>query len=128
MLDNPGRTLQLSGRRFVAIWAGGSVHPFDEFMSTRLLWIRWVLAFNVLAAILGAAGIVILFRAGNQYAFPAAVFPIVYALPYYVTLAPPRYRHPLDPILLLLAAVSLQAIWQTVYKRFGTRTPATGHK
>ena len=117
MATHPGRTLLLSGRRFVAIWSGGSVHPLDDFLKTRLLWVRWVLLFNIFAAIAGLAGIVILFRSGNPYAFPAAVFPVVYPLAYYVTLAPPRYRHPLDPALLILAAVSIVSICQTVSKR-----------
>jgi len=117
MLGHPARTLQLSGRRFVAIWSGGSVHPIDEFIHTRLLWTRWVLAFNLFAAFAGAAGIAILFRTSNPYAYPAAVFPVVYPLAYYFTLAPPRYVHPADPALLLLAAVTLRAICQTVYNR-----------
>ncbi|HWE48629.1 MAG TPA: glycosyltransferase family 39 protein [Bryobacteraceae bacterium] len=109
MAAHPARTLLLSTRRFIAIWTGGAVHPIDEFRNTNSIWIRWVLLFNISAALLGLAGIVILFKTGNPYAFPAAVFPLIFALPYYITLAPPRYRHPLDPALLILAAVSIQS-------------------
>jgi hypothetical protein len=135
---NPAHTIQLTIRRFKAIWTGGSVHPIDEFLTTTSIWTRWVLFFNITVALLGAAGIIILFKTSNPCAFPAAVFPIIYALPYYITLAPPRYRHPLDPALLILAAVSIQAIWQNESKRFRkrsnrqwvkiTRTPAAGNK
>jgi 4-amino-4-deoxy-L-arabinose transferase-like glycosyltransferase len=140
---NPAHTVVLTTRRFKAIWTGGSVHPLNEFRNTNSNWTRWVLFFNITAALLGAAGIIILFKTNDPYAIPAAVFPIIYALPYYITLAPPRYRHPLDPALLILAAVSLQAIWQNESKRFRkrsnpqgvkissskkSRTPATGNK
>jgi 4-amino-4-deoxy-L-arabinose transferase-like glycosyltransferase len=137
--NNPAHTLLLTTRRFKAIWTAGSVHPIDEFLKTNSNWTRWVLLFNITAALLGAAGTIILFKTNNPYAIPAAVFPIIYALPYYITLAPPRYRHPLDPALLILAAVSIQAIWQNESKRFRkrsksedlkkkSRTPATGNK
>jgi hypothetical protein len=33
-------------------------------------------------------------------------------LPYYITHADNRYRHPLEPVLMLLAAVSLVMSWQ----------------
>jgi hypothetical protein len=105
---NPGRALALTGRRFIAIWSGGSAHPIDDFLRTRGPWFRWVLAFNVFAALAAGMGIVLLFRARNPYAFPLMVFPVFFPLTYYVTLAPPRYRHPIDPAVLFLAAVALR--------------------
>jgi hypothetical protein len=43
----------------------------------------------------------------SPYAFPLAAFPIVFPVVYYVTHASLRYRHPIDPIIILLTAVSI---------------------
>ena len=118
IVRNPGRTLQFSARRFTAIWAGGSVHPFDDFRTHKSLNFRWILSFNLFAAAGTLAGILILYRTRNPCAFPIAVFPVIFPLTYYLTLAPTRYRHPIDPVLMLLTAVTLQAICQTIYRRF----------
>jgi hypothetical protein len=107
MLLHPGAELRLIQNRFVAIWTGGTAHPITDFLRSRSLWFRWVVLFNVFAAIGAAAGIVVLFRQRSRYLFPLAIFPIVFPLPYYLTLAMPRYRHPIDPVLLLLIAIVL---------------------
>ena len=107
IIHNPGRTLALSGKRFVAIWAGGSADPFTDFARSKSLWFRWVLGFNLAAAVGAFGGVVILYRQHNKLALPIAVFPLVFPLTYYVTIAPARYRHPIDPVIMLLTAVSL---------------------
>jgi hypothetical protein len=50
---------------------------------------------------------VMLWRKGSPYAFPAAMFVAIVPLVYYVTHASLRYRHPIDPIVLMLTAVAL---------------------
>lgn len=121
MAAHPARTLQFTGRRFVAIWSGGTPNPLSDFMHNRNTWFRWILSFNLLVAAGAAAGVILLYRSGSPLATPLAVFPIVFPLAYYLTLAPPRYRHPIDPALMLLTAVSLQAICQTIGKRAALR-------
>ncbi len=107
MLSHPRRETQLIWHRFLALWAGGTPYPVKDFLRARSLWFRFVLLFNLLAAIAAALGIVALFRKGYAYAFPVAVFPVVFPCAYYLTLALPRYRLPIDPIVMLLAAVAL---------------------
>lgn len=99
--QHPADELRACWFRFVAIWTGGSAHPLEEFGG--------VLLFNVLASMGALAGIVVLLRARSVYAFPLAAFPIVFPCAYYLTLASARYRHPMDPVLLLLAAVAVAA-------------------
>jgi hypothetical protein len=48
-----------------------------------------------------------LWRARSPYAFPAGAFVVVVPLVYYVTHASLRYRHPIDPIVLILTAIAL---------------------
>jgi hypothetical protein len=66
--------------------------------------VRGILLFNLLAAAGALAGAVTLFRQASPYAFPLAIFPVVFPLLYYLTLGIARYRHPMDPCLLLLTA------------------------
>jgi hypothetical protein len=107
MLGHPARELHLSWLRFVAIWAGGALHPIDDFFGTPDPWFRFVLSFNVLVALGTLAGAILLFVQRNAYAFPCAAFPAIFPWAYYLTLALPRYRLPIDPILMLLAAVAI---------------------
>jgi hypothetical protein len=46
----------------------------------------------------------------GKVVWPPAVFPLVFPCLYYVTHADLRYRHPIDPIVLLLAMVALAGV------------------
>jgi hypothetical protein len=46
----------------------------------------------------------VLIRRRSPYAFPAAVYPAVYPWLYHITCTNLRYRHPIDPVVLLLLA------------------------
>lgn len=120
---HPGRFAALTANRFIAIWAGGTPHPFNDFRRARSVWFRWSLLFNLAGALGGAAGIAILYRRRSRYALPVAAIPLIYPLAYYITLAPARYRLPMDPVLLLLTAISLQAICQTIKSGPGKTGP-----
>ncbi|MGA2184348.1 MAG: glycosyltransferase family 39 protein [Bryobacteraceae bacterium] len=116
MMEHPADELRAAWFRFVVIWTGGSAHPLAE--------VGGVLLFNVLASIGAVTGIVVLFRAGSRYAFPLAVFPIVFPCAYYFTLASARYRHPMDPVLLLLTAFAVgQLVKLRPIVNRHTRTP-----
>ncbi len=114
MVSHPRRVAYLAARRFLAIWAGGTPYPVRAFLANRSLWFRYVLLFNLLAAIGTAAGIVILFRRRSPYALCVAVFPVVFPWAFYLTLAMPRYRLPIDPMVMLLSAVSLGALFHLI--------------
>jgi hypothetical protein len=119
MVAHPGAALRGIATRFVEVWTGGTPTPFSDLARTESLWFRWAVLFSMGTAVLGAAGIVLLFRGRDPAVFPLAVFPLIFPLPYYVTLVLPRYRLPLDPVLFLLAAVALQVIWHTINRRSG---------
>jgi hypothetical protein len=111
MLSHPVREAHLIANRFISIWSGGTPNPVTDFLGTPSPWFRFILAFNFLAAIGALCGVIILFRCQNAFWFPVAVFPVVYPWAYYLTLALPRYRLPIDPIVLLLTAVALRQIF-----------------
>jgi hypothetical protein len=118
--SHPRKTLILAADRFAAFWTGA---PFalDVFLSTDSWLVRTVLLCATLSGIGALAGIVVLFWRRSPFAFPLAVYPLVYPLVYYITHTSLRYRHPLDPIVLLLTAVSVAALYDWTVKRIRPR-------
>jgi hypothetical protein len=111
ILAHPARDVRQFASRFIGMWSGGTPTPLQDFVRTPGLWFRGVLLFNFLVAIGTAAGIVVLWKQRSAYLFPIAVFPVVFPWAYYLTLVVPRYRLPIDPAVMLLTAVALQAIF-----------------
>jgi hypothetical protein len=107
LVSHPGRQARMAGERFVAIWTGGITNPVRDFARVRSARFYYVILFNMLAAAGAATGVFILWRDRSPFAFPLTVFPVVFPLVYYLALAPPRYRHPIDPELLLLTALAV---------------------
>ncbi|MFZ3215780.1 MAG: glycosyltransferase family 39 protein [Candidatus Acidiferrales bacterium] len=103
---HPKLEAELYGRRFVETWTG-MAEPVEGFRDADSPVVRVVLISNTLAAIGTLFGILALLRARSAYAFPLLIGPIVYPLVYYATHASLRYRHPLDPVLMLLTAVAI---------------------
>jgi hypothetical protein len=112
MLSHPAREAHLITYRVISTWSGGTPYPLEDFLGTPSLRFRAVLAFNLIAALGTLCGIIILLRERSQFAFPVAAFPLVYPWAYYLTLALPRYRLPIDPIVMLLLAISIQRVAQ----------------
>jgi len=104
--------LELTRRRIVAFWMGSET-PVRSFRETDSNFIRGILLLNLLATVGTLAGIVVLWRRRTAVAFPVAVIPVVFPLLYYITHASLRYRHPIDPVILLLTAVAAGALART---------------
>ncbi|MGA7915600.1 MAG: hypothetical protein WCA00_10220 [Candidatus Acidiferrales bacterium] len=107
--SHPKLEMTLFARRFVATWTGMET-PVQGFLDSDSLLTRVALVSNFLAGIGALCGIVVLFWRRSPYAFLLAAFPAVYPVVYYVTHASLRYRHPIDPIVLLLTAVAIGAV------------------
>src|SRR5271156_2060112 len=112
MFSHPAREAHLILYRAISIWSGGTPYPLEDFIGTPSLRFRGILAFNLVAALGTLCGIIILFRERSPFAVPIAAFPLIYPWAYYLTLALPRYRLPIDPIVLLLLAISIQRLAQ----------------
>jgi hypothetical protein len=101
---HPALVLQLSARKVLATWLG-SEKPLQDFLGTDSPFIRLLFAANLLAPIGMVAGIIVLPVKRNLYWFPMAVVPAVYPILYYITHTSLRYRHAIDPAVLLLTAL-----------------------
>jgi 4-amino-4-deoxy-L-arabinose transferase-like glycosyltransferase len=113
---HPGLAMRLSGRRFVATWVGRD-SPLKHFLETDSLFIKAVLLANLFVAIGALFGLVVLYRRRRALTFPIAVFPVVFPCLYYVTHASLRYRHPIDPVVLLLTAIAAEPLFQLLARR-----------
>ena len=89
--EHPGEFLRLSARRFLRFWTRpqGSAWPWISLLA----WLGLIRALRNL----------------ETAATPIAIVMVVFPLVYYVTHTFPTYRHPIEPIVLLLA--SYAAIW-----------------
>ena len=106
ILTHPRHEAALVAGRFVSLWAGGTPTPVQDFLRSRSAWFRYVLLFNLAAGLGALAGLLVLAWRRSPYLFPLAVYPLVFPWAYYLTLSLPRYRHPIDPVLLLLTAIA----------------------
>ena len=106
---HPRLEAALWGCRFVATWTGEE-RPLESFQDTESSLVRVVLVTNFLIAVGALLGIVVLIRRRSIYAFPIAMFPILYPLVYYATHTSLRYRHPIDPVLLILVTLGVAAL------------------
>jgi 4-amino-4-deoxy-L-arabinose transferase-like glycosyltransferase len=106
---HPRVEVELTAKRMVAFWIG-TAQPIAAFRSTDSWLARAVLLGNFLTWLGAIAGAVILFWRRSLYAFPVAAFVAAVPVLYYITHTSLRYRHPMDPIVLLLTAIALGAI------------------
>jgi 4-amino-4-deoxy-L-arabinose transferase-like glycosyltransferase len=107
---HPRLEVALWGRRMVATWIGAE-KPVESFEDAESVLIRVVLISNFLVAVGTLFGIGVLTWRRNIYAFPMAALPVIYPLVYYATHTSLRYRHPIDPVLLILVAVAIASVF-----------------
>ena len=101
----PQIEVRLIADRFVAFWTG-LVDPWQAFLSADSL-VRLLLLCSTASALGGLMGIAALLWMRRPYAFPLVSYPLVFPWLYYITHSNLRYRHPIDPVVLLLAAIAV---------------------
>ena len=113
----PGIELKLTAARFVAFWAG-LMNPWQAFISSdATLLVRVLLVCSMAPALVGLLGIAALLWKRSPYVFPLAAYPVVFPWLYYVTHSNLRYRHPIDPVMLLLVAIAMEGIFKRLFKQ-----------
>lgn len=121
MAANPGIELRLTWDRVVAFWLGTPT-PFSDFLSTDDLLLRAVGACSALLLVGTIAGLVVLFFTANEFTFPLAAFVLFFPLIYYLAHASLRFRHPIDPILVLLSAIACMPVLRSIGAAFTRRS------
>ncbi|MGA2301693.1 MAG: glycosyltransferase family 39 protein [Candidatus Acidiferrum sp.] len=103
---HPALYAQLFGRRIVATWLGAE-SPWQLFSQSDSLLVRGILLWNAITLLGTFGGLLRLLAARNPFFFPAAVFPLVFPITFYIAHTSLRHRHPCDPIIALLVAIAL---------------------
>jgi len=106
MESHPRDTLRFFWRRFVDNWMG-TWDPIQDIWGTLAFDARVTLVANLFLSLFGLLGLLFMYREKNPYAFPIAMFPLVFPIVYYVTHSSLRYRHPIDPAMVVVATYAL---------------------
>jgi 4-amino-4-deoxy-L-arabinose transferase-like glycosyltransferase len=106
MRRHPALVLKLVGQRIVATWMGTEA-PWRDFRRADSTLVRCLFVWNPITVIGVMVGLARLYWSRNLYVFPVATIPIFFPVIYYITHTSLRYRHPCDPVLALLLAVTL---------------------
>jgi hypothetical protein len=94
--------------RFVAFW-GGIPNPIDKFSMTDSWLVRSLILCAMISGVGALSGIVMMLWKRSDYTMPLAVYPVVFPFLYYITHTSLRYRHPIEPEILLLTAIACGA-------------------
>ena len=116
MRTHPSDTMNYTFHRFVDIWLAQTDSPVDIWSNASLL-VRLYLAFNSLLPLLCMLGVLYAYRAGLQEVAPYGLVLLIFPIVFYLTHSSPRYRFPIDPIILVLATSGLVTLISTARSR-----------
>jgi 4-amino-4-deoxy-L-arabinose transferase-like glycosyltransferase len=100
----------LIAQRFVDFWTGTAT-PLATLRQADSNWLRFILLCNDAAPLCAFVGVFVLIAKKNPSAVPVISVIVFFPLLYYITHTSLRYRHPIDPVVLLLGAIGVQGSW-----------------
>jgi hypothetical protein len=107
--SHPRTEVWLFGNRIIDFWLG-TASPIQAFHIADSPLLYTILICNFAAPIGALLGVAVLLWTKNKYSFPLVIVPAVFPFLYYVTHTSLRYRHPIDPVVLLLFAIGVAGI------------------
>lgn len=102
--EHPGELVRFTAERVWYFWAAP---PQATIVAGYDLWIARHVQF-LLAALFAFAGLVLTFARKNRYRWLFAPFLLVYPLPYYLVNPFPKYKAPIEPVMLMLIVYLLR--------------------
>jgi hypothetical protein len=102
----------LCATRVLAFWTGTILNYVDSRSEPWPLWFYWPLSALMLAGLMVAVA----WRAEGGWLYCGLMF--LYPITYYLTFAQPRYRHAIEPEMLLLSTYFVYSALQEMKKRF----------
>jgi hypothetical protein len=107
---NPGTFAVQSARRALYVWTGiWSLRP--SYLRKYAQDLYDILPFTLMT-VLALGGLQLAFSQRNAESWLFAAFLFGQPLPYYISHVQPRYRHALDPALLILASYAIIERWR----------------
>jgi hypothetical protein len=112
--SHPAVFLKSSFDRVVDTWTGWNDVPWDRWVhalhaGTAYIWSTTI--FSLLAFV----GLFLAVRSGGFATAPIWIAPIVFPVTYYITHSQLRYRHPIDPVITVLAVYALAHVRSRVF-------------
>lgn len=127
MRTHPRETLDFMFRRFVNNWLAVTDSPADSWSSSPL-YLKAFMTMNMLLSLFTLFGALFAYRARLPEALPYALVILIFPVVFYVTHTALRYRFPMDPIMMVLAANGVAyplRSWRTrVWQKKGVGMPA----
>jgi len=108
---HPGTFALTTAHRVKEFWVGTE----SNSVSTMVKWAghwrsRALLATNLGLIVLTMAGLSFAWFRKREVFCPLVLFPLIFPLVYYITVSETAYRYPIDPILIVLAALGTEWI------------------
>jgi hypothetical protein len=116
MRTHPAETLNNTFHRFVDIWLSETDNLLDLWAGASLLG-KAILTFNSLLSLLSLLGVLYARRCKMPEAAPFGMVLLIFPMVFYLTHASPRYRFPMDPILVVLATSSAAHLILTIQEK-----------
>jgi hypothetical protein len=123
MRTHPRDTVYFMFRRFANNWLGVTDSPVD-YWSNGPLYAKAFLVLNCLLSLLCLLGALYAYRARHPDAAPFAMVLLIFPTIFYVTHSSLRYRFPMDPIMLVLAASAVAHLLSVARSRSARETNA----
>ena len=121
IVSHPRVEVRLTALRAVEFWTGTPT-PLRDFRRADTFLLQMVSLCSLLVILGTPAGIAILYHRRSEFTWLLAACPIVFPLIYYATHASLRYRHPLDPVIVILTTIAAAAPVQAVANRRHARS------
>jgi len=104
---HPTKFVELCGRRFCYFW-GGTPHNYGD---DPLAWAKHIKdSFYLVWSVLAACGLLLAIKRRVHGMFLFASILLFYPLTYYITVPETRYRHPIEPQMLMLTVYLFWAL------------------
>jgi 4-amino-4-deoxy-L-arabinose transferase-like glycosyltransferase len=101
---NPKTFLKLSYNRFVDMWTGKFDVRADTYIQPMGVG-RICVWYTTMFSLFAFAGLIVALSTKPGESLPLAFCVLFFPIPYYITHSSLRYRHPIDPVLTILAVI-----------------------
>lgn len=125
MRTHPGDTLNFMFRRFVQTWLAVTDSPADVWANSSPS-VRVFFALNALFSLMTLLGAWFAYRARLPEAFPLGAVLLIFPLVFYLTHSSPRYRFPMDFLMVILSVYALACLWSLLRGRMARAPERSG--
>jgi 4-amino-4-deoxy-L-arabinose transferase-like glycosyltransferase len=122
--SHPGEFVGKTWNRILDTWTAVDDSFDDHWIASLHLTGEHIFLCSLLS-LLSFVGLLLASLANGIEAFPLATCLILFPVPYYISLAGMRYRHPIDPFLTILTAYVISRAWGNVTRRPIVENPQT---